>query len=224
MKRKFALISVTLLAALSIIAGGGMLLVSHEPDFYREALGRSVVPEVRQAETKRFVQTALQLVGEIQNDEEFVQEFSDEALNGWLAEELPEAPLDWLPPELESLRVKFEDDAVLVGLRARWGRWSGVVNACVRVRVGGANQLVLEIQSLRAGLVPVPADEVLGKFVDRLNRAGWNIEWKHTGEKDLLVVSLDQKEFTRETSTGRAALESIDVRPGWLRVSGARRP
>ena len=145
-------------------------------------------------------------------------------MNGWLAEELPVKYAGWLPPEVAAPRIKFEKDSLLLAFQGRQGMWRGVVSARVKPWVAGPNQLALEIQSLRIGLVPVPLDEVLGEFVKNMNSAGWRMQWRNSGKKDVLVVDLDEGDLAEKPD--RPVLEVVELRaetthPAGVTINGS---
>jgi len=220
MNRKRAAITVGLVLLLALLAGGLVVSLKYQPKFYQTALADSAPPEVRREQAKVFVQTTLQLVDGIRNDDRWSHEFSEDAVNGWLAEELPAKYAECLPPEVTAPRVKFEKGTLLLAFQIRHGVWKGVVSGKVRPWVTGPNQLALEIQSARIGLVPVPVDEILGDFIKDLNSAGWRMQWKNNGKQDVLVVSLDE-DFSLD-GRERPVLEAVDLGPKLLRISGRR--
>lgn len=221
MIRNRAITAVVLFVIGALLVGGAAWSLKYQPTFYQRALAQSVSPEVRRQQAKEFVQTTLQLVDEIKHEDRWSHEFSEDAVNGWLAEELPVKYAGWLPQEVAAPRVKFEKDSVLLAFQGRQGIWRGVVSARVRPWVAGPNQLALEIQSLRIGLVPVPVDEVLGEFVRNMNRAGWHMQWKNSGKKDVLVVDLDEGDLSE--TPDRPVLELVELESEHLQISGRRR-
>jgi hypothetical protein len=162
MNRKLAKISAGVVCFLSFVAGGLALSLTHQPAFYQSALAENVLPEVRRQQAKTFVQATLRLVDDIRFDSQWSDEFSEDAVNGWLTEELPTKYRELLPPDVAAPRVKFAEGALLLAFQARHSFWKGVVSIRIRPWVPGPNQLALEIQSARFGLIPVPVDEIVG--------------------------------------------------------------
>jgi hypothetical protein len=220
MNRKRAVTALGLLAIAAILMGGMAWSLRYQPMFYQRALAQSAPPEMRRQQAREFVQTTLELVDGIRNEDRWSHEFSEDAVNGWLAEELPVKYAAWLPPEVAAPRVKFEKDSLLLAFQGRQGMWRGVVSARVKPWVAGPNQLALEIQSLRIGLVPVPLDEILGEFVRNMNSAGWRMQWRNIGKKDVLVVDLDEGHVVEDRD--RPVLEVVELEPNHLQISGRR--
>jgi hypothetical protein len=222
MNRKRAAIALASVSLLAILAGALVWLVKYEPGFYETALADTAPSEIRREQATEFVQTTLRLVDGIRYDDSWEHEFAEDAVNGWLAEELPVKYAEWLPPEVAAPRVKFEKGKLLLAFQVRHGMWKGVVSAQVRPWVAAPNQLALEIQSTRVGLIPVPVDELLGDFVKHMNTTGLRIQWKNSGKQDVLLVEFDD-DFTPSGGSGEhAVLEAVDLEPKLLRISGRR--
>lgn len=220
MNRKPAAISISVLSCLGVVGAGMAWSLSYQPTFYQTALSVSAPPEVRREQAKVFVQSTLQLVDGIRNEDRWAHEFTEDAVNGWLAEELPAKYARWLPPNVSSPRVRFEKGTLLLAFQTRRGMWSGVVSGRVRPWVAGPNQLAIEIQSARIGLFPVPVEDILGDFVKNMNGAGWRLEWKTSGKQDVLVVNLDGNPSAAVGE--RPVLETVDLAPKTLSISGRR--
>jgi len=220
MNRKRWVITVGFVAVPALFVAAFSLSLKFQPSFYQTALADGAPRDVRREQAKVFVQTTLQLVDGIRNEDRWSHEFTEDAVNGWLAEDLPLKYSELLPPEVTSPRVKFEKGTLLLAFQLRHGMWKGVVSGKVRPWVTGPNQLALEIQSARIGLMPVPVDEIFGDFVKEMNNAGWRIEWKNNGRQDVLVVILDGN-YSPDGGR-RPVLEAVSLESGLLRISGRR--
>lgn len=215
MTRKRTILLVGVIFAL--MAGGfGVFALYHTPAFYAAALQPDASPQVRREQAKRFVQTTLQLVDDLRHAERWSEEFSEEQVNAWLAEELHAKYADWLPAGVREPRVRFDKDALELAFQYEKGKWRGVVSGKLRPWVAGPQELALEIQSLRAGLVPIPLDDILEEISTELQNVGWRIEWKQNAGNDVLVVHLDAR------ADERPQLDVIQLRPQTLRISGRR--
>lgn len=222
MRRKHALILGGLTTCLTAVVAGLYALVTHQPAFYRDALKSDVSHAERQKLAKEFVQAAVGLRNEVISEERWMQEFSEGGANAWLAEDLPAQYSEWLPPGVSNPRVQFDKDQLQFAFHTRRGLWSGVISGRVRVWVSGPNELAFEIQSLNAGLIPIPVDDAVGDFVNEMNAAGWRLEWRPSKGGDALVLSLDQS-GTDDVASDHPVVESLELLPGRLKVFGGRR-
>lgn len=222
MRRKHALIAGSLIASLTALIAGLYGLLTHQPAFYRDALQGPAATAERQQLAKEFVQAAVGLRNEVIIEDRWRQEFSEAGANAWLAEDLPAQYSEWLPPGVSAPRVRFEKDQLQFAFHTRRGLWSGVISGKLRVWVSRPNELAFEIQSLNAGLIPIPVDDAVGDFVNEMNSAGWRLEWRSSKGGDALVLSLDQVGSEGDTPD-HPVVESVELLPGRLRVIGGRR-
>jgi hypothetical protein len=221
MNRKRAVTFLGVVCCLAILVGGLGLLLTHQPAFYATALDQTVSAEERSEQSKAFVQSTLQLVDAIRYEEHWSQEFHESAVNGWLADELPGKYAEWLPPGVTAPRIKFDDGTLLVAFNARRGMWQGVVSIQIRPWFPEPNELALEIQSTRIGLIPVPADELVNGLVAGLNAAGWTTRWKNAGKREILIIDLASPEAVSHSGP-HPVFETVELEPQLLRLTGQR--
>ena len=78
------------------------------------------------------------------------------------------------------------------------------------------NQLAVEILSIRAGLVPIPLDELLHEVAAEVETEGLPIRWMQRNGNDVAIVTLDG-------GPDGPILERLSVEPGVVRASGKGR-
>lgn len=212
---------ITFAVALLLIAGvaGGTLLWAlwQVPEFYEQALAHQSDPEVRQESAKEFDQRAWRLVAELQHAPAWSEEFRQDDVNSWLAEELHTKYPELVPPGVSQPRVMLREENIQIGFRFDDTRFQGIISLEVRPWVPAANQLAIEVRSVKAGLIPIPLERVIDELSRQLEANGWRIEWTHNGGNDVLVVHLDRGD------KDQPVLERIDLAAGSLRISGTRR-
>ena len=211
------------LGALTAVAvGGGITLwwaTAQSPEFYRVADQQLANPVVRKRDAKQFVEQSQQLVQSIQTSSSWSQEFTDAQINAWLAEELPRDYAEWMPPEVSQPRVQLRGDGIRIGLRIdEPGPWSGVVSLHVKVSVPAPNQLAIQLQSIRAGLVPVPIKAIIEQVTEQAEENGVRIEWRKVGDDDVAIVSLIHE------GENAPQLEAVELSAGLIRVTGSSQP
>jgi len=214
--RRVTFIALFLLLAVSAAGSSLFWALAQVPDFYEEELAVPVDPAVRKAAAKTFVQQTLRLVDDIKYADNWSQEFTQQQVNSWIAEELHAKYAKLVPPGVSQPRVRFLDQTVLIGFRFEQKRFSGIVSLRLKPWVSQPNQLTLEVLSVRAGLVPIPLDEVLGEATRQLEYAGWQTEWRQHHGNDVLIIHLDRP------GHNQPVLESVDVTQGVLRIRGER--
>lgn len=217
MSRKHAVIGSGLLLSLAICTAGMSWSFSYIPNFYLKALDKQTDPKVRKAQAKTFVQRTLRLVDDINHAEKWSQEFTEEQVNSWLAEDLPRLPQQhavWLPEGMTEPRIHFTDGIMHVAFRYSTNDWETVVSCQLRPWVPSPNRLAIEFSSVQAGLVPIPMDEVLAETQRLLTEEGWQIEWAQSGGNDVIIVDLGVG------APEQSVLESIHLEEGSLSLFG----
>lgn len=218
MTRKRALIC----SALVCLVIGGVAVTMlwalvQVPEFYSEALHDIPSPVKRKQAAKTFVQRTMHLVDEIKHADTWSEEFTQEQVNSWLAEELHQKYSDAVPPGVHDPRVQITRGQVRLGFRFSQEGWEGVVSLHVRPALIDSNRLTFEIEAVRAGLIPLPLDGILNEVSDRLKQAGWHTEWKIVDGHEVMIVSLDAH------TPDSAILEKLQIGEGFVRVAGSRR-
>ncbi|MDF1746333.1 MAG: hypothetical protein P1V19_21740 [Gimesia sp.] len=204
-----------LLLLLGGVAGGLYWSSSQVPDFYQIALQEQSQPEVRQQKAKQFVQHSMQLVNDVRNKEpRWSQEFSEQQVNAWLAEELHQNYNEWVPEGISDPRVKFDKNQVDLGFHLTLKQWSGIISLKFKPWLMDNNQLVLELDHARAGLLPIPIDDAISDLIREARSEGWYIEWGQANGNDALIVHLDRGKSELPDLTALA------VEPGVFRLAG----
>lgn len=214
--RKFAVISVALLLAIAA-AGGSVYWASLEPpDFYEQAMSVDVPVEVRREQAKQFVEKTTRLVENIKTAEKWSEKFTAEQANSWLAEEFHQKHADAVPEGVHDPRVEVRRGRLRLGFRLEREDWNGVVSMTIRPSVVAPNKLALEIETVRAGLIPIPVGDILREVAEDMKTEGWRVEWRRTNGYDVYVVDLDQGE------PEQPVLESVRIVGDTVVVSGSR--
>lgn len=213
--KRFLLFLFLLLLLLGGVAGGLYWSSAQVPEFYQEALQEQLQPEVRQEEAKQFVQRSMKLVNDVRNQEPlWSQEFSEQQVNAWLAEELHQKYNEWVPEGISDPRVKFEKNQVELGFHLTLKKWSGIISLKFKPWLMEKNRLVLELEQARAGMLPIPIDEAIADLIREARNEGWHIEWGQTNGNDALIVHLDRGKSEVPDLTALA------VEPGLFRIAG----
>ena len=213
---------ITLGVLITVGIGGGIWLwwaTSQSPEFYRVADQQLVHPVVRKEAAKQFVEQSQRLVQDVQSSSSWSQEFTDSQINAWLAEDFPRDYSEWMPPEVSQPRVQIRGDGIRLGLRIdEPGQWSGVISLQVKISVAAPNQLAIQLQSIRAGLVPVPIKAIIDQVTAQAEENGVRIKWKKVGDDDVAIVSLIHE------GEDAPQLEAVELTNGVIRVTGSSQP
>ncbi len=204
-----------LLLFLGAGSGGLYWSSSQVPEFYQAALQEQSQPEVRQQKAKQFVQHSMQLVNDVRNKEpRWSQEFSEEQVNAWLAEELHQKFNKWVPKGITDPRVKFDKNQIDLGFHLTLKKWSGIISLKFKPWLMKNHQLVLELDQAKAGLLPIPIDDAISDLIREARNEGWYIEWGQANGNDVLIVHLDRGK------SKLPELTALAVEPGFFRLAG----
>jgi len=158
----------------------------HVPDFYREALSDTNVT-VKSAQ--EFQERTTQLLEHIEETPDWTESFTEQQINSWLAFEFPELDQDLVPQEVSQPRVRFQEGYILTACRYEGEDFSGVLSLKIRPRVTENHELVLELSSVKAGLVPIPLSRILQEATQEGDLQGWSLNLDQIDDEAVLVIS-----------------------------------
>lgn len=205
---------------LALFGGGAaafLWAIRQTPEFYEAAIEEEPEPEVRRDDAKEFVQRTLNLVDGIQNADKWAEKFTQTQINSWLAEELQPKYGAFVPEGVTHPRVRLSDDIIEIGFRYKHENWDSIVSVKTRPWVPKPNSLAFEIQSIRAGLVPIPLESIVRDLSKQFETEGYRVEWTEVNGNDAVVLH-----FTG-TSDEEPVLESVHVAKGSITVAGRRK-
>ncbi len=217
MSRKSVLLGVGILL---LLAGSAcatlLLLVRHEPAFYR----RAAVPPgpEREALSKKFFGDAITFQGHIKDSPTWQDTFGDEQINSFLEEDFvrSEASTLTLPEHITDPRVAFEADRLRIGFRYHVGGFSTVVSINMRVWLTKAesNVIALEIQGMRAGALPISAQSILERLTEAADSNNLKLSWYRYRGNPVAILRFQSDQRTT------VLLENLDLHPGKIYIKG----
>jgi hypothetical protein len=189
------------------------LSLTYQPSFYRMMV--TLPHEQSEAKAKHFVAQSLQLRNDIVNEPTWEAVFSDQEVNAWLAEDLVTHFADQLPPEVRDPRVLFETNRVVFAFQLKKGGVHSVITVVARPRVPEGNTVELTLEKIRAGIVPVPADNVLDRIIEHARRHGVEVQWERRDGYPVVVMR-----YTPNLAREDIQLEELEIRSGQIRLAG----
>lgn len=222
MRRKSFWLSIFLVIV--IVGGVGTalaLLTQHEPAFYR----RAAIPAGQQRKdvSATFEGRSGALVMSIKNGGgdkgDWGGQFSEAEINSYLAEHFLSHGLadKMLPDGITDPRVAIDQDCIRLGFRYGLGPWSTIVSVSFRVWLakGEPNVIVLELQGLQAGALPISAQSLLENISEALQRQHIQVSWyRHEGNPTAAL------KFQSDQPRPSAQLLQLDLKPGMLTING----
>jgi hypothetical protein len=218
MSRKSVLLGLGILLLLAGTVGTALLLLlRHEPHFYR----RAAVPPgpERRAMGAECLSKTGTFLSSIQGNPTWHETFSEEQINSFLEEDFvrSEAKRLTLPEHITDPRVTFEPGRIRLGFRYHLGRFSTVVSIDMRVWLAkdDPNVAALEIQGMRAGALPVSAQSILERLSDAAESNNVKLSWyRHNGNPVAVL------RFQSEDSRTTIVLENLDLQDGKIYIRG----
>jgi hypothetical protein len=202
-----------ILTALAAIPAIIWLSLTHQPTFYRNMV--EMPRETQEIEAKRFVAQSLQLRNDIVNEPTWEAVFTDQEVNAWLAEDLVKHFADQLPPEVHEPRVVFEPDRIVLAFQLDQGPVKSVITVDAKPEVPEGNVLVLTLERIRAGVLPVFADKILDRIVEHAQERGIDVSWKRVDHRPVVTLK-----YTTDSERADIQLEHVEIRAGQIRLVG----
>ncbi|HZW35069.1 MAG TPA: hypothetical protein VFF52_30375 [Isosphaeraceae bacterium] len=203
----------TLMVVLAASPAAVWLSLTYEPSYYRAMVLQS--REQRAGQARKFVAQSLQLRNDICNEPSWEAVFTDQEVNAWLAEDLVTHFADQLPPEVHEPRVLFELDRIILAFQLRQGGIHSVITVVARPRVPEGNTVELTLEKIRAGILPVPADNVLDRIIEYARCQGIDVEWTRRDGYPVVLLR-----YTPIVDRDDVRLEGLQIRAGQIRLAG----
>ena len=215
-KKRLLLLFLGMLGIIGGTIGVVAWAVFSVPDFYQEALAKQIPPKVRKEAARTFIRRAEQLADTIRHADQWEEEFTQVQINSWIEEDLEKRRLEWKPRGVSRPRLAFIEDTIQVGFQYEHDGWSGIVSLELKPKIQNQTDLAVEIQAIRAGLLPVPIQDVLRQLTERADNEGFEIRWeKSASGNDIAVIPL-----TEWTRTDNPLLEQVKIKDGKIIISG----
>ncbi len=205
------------------LTGGWWALeqTQHIPEFYTRAT-QSLPTST--AEASQHLQ---QEVEQLQNDAGRVGSwnatFSDDQINAWLIEELPEKFPRLLASGASEPRIVIEENRLLAAVRYKNHRIDTVISCELSVELTEQpNMLALRVNHLKAGALPLPLSKFLKGISQEAAKGGVDIRWDETetGPIALVTVPSEHPRYVRAP----VIVESIELTDGNLVLAGHTGP
>ncbi|MFQ3592228.1 MAG: hypothetical protein SNJ82_03445 [Gemmataceae bacterium] len=217
MSRRSFLLGLSVFALLIVGSMGlAWLLLRYEPRWYAH---RCRPAEEQTRKSRECSSRLIELYNATQRPGPFSIQFGEEQFNSYLAEGIHrQGVADKLLPEgVTEPRVHFQEDRVLVAFRYRNGLINTVVSVSLKVWLPSSepNLLVVQLESLKAGLIPISAQWLLEEMSESLRNRGTEVTWyRHEGCPAALL------RLQADLSKPTLLLSSVELSEGLLTVHG----
>jgi hypothetical protein len=223
MRRRVLWLAVGLM--LSVIVGilaTIVVLARHEPSFYQ----RAAIPAGPQRKewSKEFTASLSNFLSWIRNGGDaqtgkWHGEFGELAINSCLAEDFFTGGYDQklIPDGVTEPRFVLEKDRIRLGFRYGEGPWSTIIAIDFRVWLAQHEQnvVVLELQSLHAGALPISAHSLLEQISVALSSYNIQVSWyRHNGNPTAAL------KFNTNQPRPTCQVQQVELKPGSLKIVG----
>jgi hypothetical protein len=216
MSRRSLLFAVGIVACLVCgVVGVVIAMVRHEPAWYQTA-AMPAGPERTQLSTD-FLAACSDLKGQVDNEPQWGGKITSRQVNSWFEDGLFNFDANLLHGDITEPRIAFEPDRVRFGFRHGKGLWSSIVSMTLHVWVpqDDSSAVVLELESLEAGSLPVSAQSVLEEIARVLREKELEINWyRHNGHPTAVI------RFRTDQQHSPIQLTAIQARDGVLVIQG----
>jgi len=217
MRRKSMLLALAIAVLLAGAALGTLaLLMRHEPEFYRE---RAVAPgQARNQQSKEFLKNFTRVLSAAYNGEDFSVTVTEEQINSYFQESFITSGFakNLLPQDISAPRVAIEPERIRLAFRYGCAPWCSIISIDWRVWLAPKepNVVVLELQGLHAGSLPISAQSLLEQISDIARRQNIDVTWyRHQGNPVALV------RFPNDSRSG-VQLHQLELSSGKLTLVG----
>ena len=192
MFRRF-LIILLLVVLLGLLVGGLLLVLAYRatqrvPEFYQQAIQTD--PKTQVAASDRMLQQTAALVSDVKRKEKWHFLFTAEEMNGWLAVDLPKNHAKALPPDLRDPRVSITPGELTIACQAQRGGIKTVLSLTVEAYVDEPNVVAIRLKKARAGVLPLPLNDVLDQFSAAARRAQVPVQWRQIDGDPVALIRL----------------------------------
>jgi hypothetical protein len=213
-----------LLAAASLLVGGALagvlvLLLRHEPTFYRRALVRP--GKERQERSRDFKAEFVQLINDIVNKRQWEARFTDEQLNSYFDEDyLHEQSGEKIVPlaeDIRSPRIAIEADKIRLAFRYGTEPWSTVISIALRVWLvpKEPNLVAVEFQSLHAGALPISAQSLTEQVYELARHRNIDVSWYRYNDNPVALLR-----FQADRTNPTFQMQRLELHQGMLVIGG----
>jgi hypothetical protein len=218
-RRSFVLAVGILLLLTGVGATSLVLLVRYVPGRYVQA-ALPAGPE-RKRKSKEFEGEITALLNAMGGERTWGGSFTEEQINSYFDEKLVQSNTNelLLPRGISQPRVVIEPGRLRLAFRYGVGFWSTVISVDVRVWVakGEPNVVALELESFRAGLLPMSAQSVLQHIEEVGRLRNIDVTWYRLPANGHPVALL---RFQSDPSRTTLLLEAVELGQGEIKIQG----
>jgi hypothetical protein len=215
-RNRFAILGVALLCALTAAIYAVYRASQHVPEFYSKEI--SIPAETQEAASDLMLRQVTSLHSEAQHQGRWGQIITAEAINGWLAFDLPRNHPGLLPAGMHDPRVQIGPDGITLACQVERGGFRAVILLQVSAFVESDDVIGLEIHKARLGALPWSLDRVLKGISDAAQQANVRVRWRQSDGNPVALITVPPVGGERSK---RIRVEAIKLEEGRLIIRGS---
>lgn len=221
-RRSFVVRSLCYLIAVLIVIGASASWwawsqANHVPEFYKRARNQSgAVGEIARTALKHDVARARK---DAAKNQFWQASFSEEEINAWLQEELPERFGRLFTHGVSAPAIALENGQLLAAARYKSRRWDMVVSCRLTVEMTEEpNMLAIALSDLKAGALPLPLEPFIRRISKEAAMGDLDIRWDFTSEGPIALVTIPQDDD--QYVLRPLVIEAVNLVAGQLQLAG----
>jgi len=222
MRRKPLLLVLAICLAVLVVVGVPLLtMLRYQPDFYRRAA--VVAGEMRKQRSKEFIGQFIHLLNDPREYRVWGAQLTDSQINSYFEEDFlrqGDFGRSFFPEGLNAPRIAFENERLRIGMRYGKGWWSTILSVDLRVYLAAqeANVVVVEIERIRAGALPISAQSILERISEVARRQDIEVTWYRRQGRPVALLR-----FGAGRSDSGVQLQQLLLQEGKLTIRGGDR-
>lgn len=190
---------------------------NHVPDFYKRARNQSgAVGEIARTALKHDVARARK---DAAKNQFWQASFSEEEINAWLQEELPERFERLFTHGVSEPAIALENGQLLAAARYKSRRWDMVVSCRLTVEMTEEpNMLAIALSDLKAGALPLPLEPFVRRISKEAAIGDLDIRWDFTNDGPIALVTIPQDD--EQYVLRPLVIEVVNLVAGQLQLAG----
>jgi hypothetical protein len=222
--RRLCVLTAVVLALAFAIIGGVYWASRQVPDFYEEKL----IAAPSQTEAATFEEQALALHNQLHHTGRWEARFTEQQINAWLANDLPEKFPSLLPSAISDPRIAIEEDTVRLAARYRRGNVDTVISLSGDAYLTAQpNEVAIRISRAAAGYLPLPLGQFLDDVRHRAQRADISVRWTEVEGAPVALVRIPSERRIDKCDEGtseRLVLDEVSLKRGEFVIAGRIEP
>lgn len=212
------MLALSLLIALVLLLTVGAWWSSRQiPAFYAHALERDASRPM--GEGDELERRLLETRNSARRAGQWRMVLTEDQINGWFTNNLPREFPDAMPDEIDDPRVAITPDRFQAACRYKSGALETVLSLDLKLYLTDEPRVVAaQLQSVRAGVLPIPPTKVLQPLADAARRGSAPLRWVQTGGDPVALWTLPER--PADLGGKRLILEHLELGDGQLVLRG----